>query len=345
MLRTFLILPLAGAVAGCATLAKGPAQPLVVSSTHDSATVVLPQVPEASGRTPHVFRVVPRAQLVVRAAPDDQNWAEQIVSRRFDRRTFLNLVNPVGWAVDLLTGAAWKHSTMVVSFSFPEEVVRTTDTVYVRIREAPADSVAAAVLAALAIAAADANCDSTVVAQMSDVAERAAAAAPPSGILMERATVAVETARTRLEDICARPFELDEAVAAELAEFERSLTVQPDDDLLEPIFFATDQTLHSEGDSNRLERVAQAIAENSGDIMLVVTGYADPAGTGAYNYRLGLARAAQVVETLWRHGAPRDCCIIRSLGSRIEAQVAPGRSGGDSQAHLNRRVTFEVILR
>lgn len=92
---------------GCATVFTSRHDQLVVRSTPDSA-LVRTGSGRSLGPTPLVLhqRVRPERLRLERRfhAPADVH-----VSRRLKWVSFLNLINPIGWAVDLWSGAAWRY--------------------------------------------------------------------------------------------------------------------------------------------------------------------------------------------------------------------------------------------
>lgn len=104
-------------------------------------------------------------------------------------------------------------------------------------------------------------------------------------------------------------------------------------------------TAYFEFDSAALSSDAIAVAseqsqflKDNTDHTVVIIGGADERGTEAYNYRLGLRRAASVRKELIRQGVPASRIQIRSVG---ESQPVANGHDEDSWAQ-NRRAEVHV---
>lgn len=132
---------------------------------------------------------------------------------------------------------------------------------------------------------------------------------------------------------------LEEEFEAEVERLELSLLVTP------PVHFAFDDaTLHSEY-TPVLRRFADVVGEHKGEVVVTVEGFTDPAGSDAYNKRLGMARAEAVRDYLTNQ-ANLSGIEIRtvSYGEDRPRQVKPGEAGPGIEGWENRRVALVVDL-
>ena len=107
-----------------------------------------------------------------------------------------------------------------------------------------------------------------------------------------------------------------------------------------PVHFAFDAAQVDVDDQPTLERFAQLVQRHYPGSMITVEGFADPAGSAAYNRRLSERRAAAVRESLVAMGLPAT--QIRSVGYGEDRLIVPGAAGEAAGAELNRRVVFVV---
>lgn len=132
---------------------------------------------------------------------------------------------------------------------------------------------------------------------------------------------------------------LEEEFEAEVERLELSLLVTP------PVHFDFDDaTLHSEY-TPVLRRFAEVVGEHKGEIVVTVEGFTDPAGSDAYNKRLGMARA-EAVRNYLTSQANLGGMEIRtvSYGEDRPRQVKPGEAGPGVTGWENRRVALVVDL-
>jgi peptidoglycan-associated lipoprotein len=92
-------------------------------------------------------------------------------------------------------------------------------------------------------------------------------------------------------------------------------------------------------DEKALDDVASVVNKRP-DMKVTVEGYADSAGSAAYNKRLGQRRAEAVREHLVASGLPADKVTAVSYGDDKDKQLAPGAWGERGQA--NRRVALVI---
>jgi peptidoglycan-associated lipoprotein len=89
-----------------------------------------------------------------------------------------------------------------------------------------------------------------------------------------------------------------------------------------------------------LERFATVVQQYYGGAAITVEGFADPAGSRAYNLALSQRRADAVREFLADRGVSPS--LISSVGYGSTRQVRPGAMRDDPGAQLNRRVAFVI---
>ena len=105
--------------------------------------------------------------------------------------------------------------------------------------------------------------------------------------------------------------------------------------------FATNDATLSEEDKPLLDDFARAIKNNHSDAVVTVEGFADPAGSAAFNQRLGQRRAETVRDYLVGTGGLADSQVRAvSYGEATNRLVRPGASGDAGRD--NRRVSLVV---
>jgi peptidoglycan-associated lipoprotein len=110
-----------------------------------------------------------------------------------------------------------------------------------------------------------------------------------------------------------------------------------------PVHFAFDEAEVRELDRPVLSRFAAVVKEFYGDALITVEGFADPAGSEAYNIRLGKQRADAVKQYLTTAGGlPADQVRTVSYGEAADRQVVPGARGPGTTGIENRRVALVV---
>lgn len=107
-----------------------------------------------------------------------------------------------------------------------------------------------------------------------------------------------------------------------------------------PVHFGFDDAAVRASDQASLERFAQVAAKHYPGSMITVEGFADPAGSAAYNLRLSRERADAVRDFLVTKGL--DGSLLKTVGYGKTRLVKPGAEGDEPGAELNRRVTFVV---
>ncbi|NII55035.1 OmpA family protein [Luteibacter sp. SG786] len=105
-------------------------------------------------------------------------------------------------------------------------------------------------------------------------------------------------------------------------------------------FAFNDSTLREE-DKPLLDDFAKVVSGNFPEAVITVEGFADPAGSTAFNRRLGQARADAVRDYLVSTGGlSADKVRAVSYGEARNRQVLPGQSGEGGEP--NRRVTLVI---
>jgi len=104
--------------------------------------------------------------------------------------------------------------------------------------------------------------------------------------------------------------------------------------------FAFNSATLNDQDKPALQNFAQTISKYHPNVLITVEGFADPAGSRAYNHRLGMQRADAVRDFLVQNGIGADQVRAVSYGKDANRQVVKGASrdrGAD-----NRRVSLTV---
>ena len=110
-----------------------------------------------------------------------------------------------------------------------------------------------------------------------------------------------------------------------------------------PVHFAFDDATVRELDRPVLDRFASVVKEFYPDALITVEGFADPAGSRAYNQRLGMRRANSVKKYLTTSGGLQaDRVKTVSYGESADRQVVPGAQGPGVTGIENRRVALVV---
>jgi peptidoglycan-associated lipoprotein len=106
--------------------------------------------------------------------------------------------------------------------------------------------------------------------------------------------------------------------------------------------FAYDSADLNNTDQAPLEEFAQAISQHHPNALITVEGFTDPAGSVAYNQRLGLARANAVKSYLQTQGLGEKGLRAVSYGEAQNRQIKPGAWGESGK--VNRRVALVVEM-
>jgi peptidoglycan-associated lipoprotein len=110
-----------------------------------------------------------------------------------------------------------------------------------------------------------------------------------------------------------------------------------------PVHFGFDSSELRESDRPVLDRFAGVVKEYYPGALVTVEGFADPAGSQAYNVRLGQRRANAVRDYLaGTAGLSADELKAVSYGEVRNRQVVPGAKGPGDTGVENRRVTLVI---
>lgn len=107
-----------------------------------------------------------------------------------------------------------------------------------------------------------------------------------------------------------------------------------------PVHFGFDDAAVRQQDQAALEKFAQVANTHYKGATITIEGFADPAGSQAYNLRLSRERADAVRDYLVGKGL--DGAQLRTVGYGKTRLVRPGAQASAEGAELNRRVTFVV---
>jgi peptidoglycan-associated lipoprotein len=110
-----------------------------------------------------------------------------------------------------------------------------------------------------------------------------------------------------------------------------------------PVNFAFDDATIRPEDVPALDRFARVVQNYYQGSKITVEGFADPAGTMAYNRALSTRRAQSVLAHLTTAGVNPD--LIEAIGYGETRQVVMGAERDDPGAEKNRRVVFVVESR
>ncbi len=107
-----------------------------------------------------------------------------------------------------------------------------------------------------------------------------------------------------------------------------------------PVHFDFNKATVRPVDQAALEKFAAVAAKYYGGAQITVEGFADPAGSAAYNLRLSRNRAESVREFIASKGVA--AANVKTVGYGEARQVRKNAKGSDVGAELNRRVTFVI---
>jgi peptidoglycan-associated lipoprotein len=112
-----------------------------------------------------------------------------------------------------------------------------------------------------------------------------------------------------------------------------------------PVHFAFDDATIQPGDWELLDRFASIVRAHYEDAIITVEGFTDPAGSAAYNLRLGEFRARAVKEYLVGQGLRENQIRVVSYGQDESRQIVPGAQGPGEEGWQNRRVSMVIDFR
>ena len=134
---------------------------------------------------------------------------------------------------------------------------------------------------------------------------------------------------------------LDQELQAFRSEY--NVSIERTKDLMKfnvPVHFEFDKSELREADRPVLDRFATVVKEYYPGALVTVEGFTDPAGTAAYNRRLGQHRADAVREYLASAGGFETKSV--SYGESRNRQVVPGAKGPGDAGLENRRVALVI---
>lgn len=107
-----------------------------------------------------------------------------------------------------------------------------------------------------------------------------------------------------------------------------------------PVHFAFNDATVRTTDHELLSRFADIVGNYYDGALITVEGFADPAGSRAYNQRLSERRAAAVATYLQSNGLAG--ANLRTVGYGEDRLVEPGAQGPGQSGLVNRRVAFVI---
>lgn len=107
-----------------------------------------------------------------------------------------------------------------------------------------------------------------------------------------------------------------------------------------PVNFAFDDSNVRQEDMAALDRFVQVAQKYYPNSVITVEGFADPAGSAAYNRRLSEARAENVKAYMVSKGVSAD--LVKSVGYGENRLVSEDAWGDQPGALANRRVVFVI---
>ncbi len=194
------------------------------------------------------------------------------------------------------------------------------------------------VLAALAVAAAvgTGGCAAKVDRDVyeADIARIRSEMAGLDG-RVERNEAGLAEMRARLDALAQDLSALEEEFDAQVARLEYGVRFAA------PVHFDFDRADVRPADVPLLERFADVVGHHYDGAIITVEGFADPAGSQAYNQRLSERRAEAIVSWLASSGG-LDRGMFRTVGYGETRLVDPGAAGPGPDGLRNRRVAFVV---
>jgi peptidoglycan-associated lipoprotein len=109
-----------------------------------------------------------------------------------------------------------------------------------------------------------------------------------------------------------------------------------------PVNFEFDEANVRPEDQPVLEKFAAVVKGYYPNAIVTVEGFTDPAGSRAYNERLGMARAEAVKAYLLTQGLTDVQVRVVSYGEETDRLVRPDASGPGAEGQENRRVSLVI---
>jgi peptidoglycan-associated lipoprotein len=162
---------------------------------------------------------------------------------------------------------------------------------------------------------------------------------------------AMEEQRAALEAERSERLAADQRLAADLAQLRTDLqalrtefgakieAVEGGLSFALPVHFPFNVAAVQSDDVAALDRFADVVNKHFTGAVVTIEGFADPAGTQAYNKRLSSQRADAVKAHLLTRNITAQ---VRTVGYGEERQVVPNAEKDDAGAELNRRVVFVI---
>jgi peptidoglycan-associated lipoprotein len=149
---------------------------------------------------------------------------------------------------------------------------------------------------------------------------------------------------TRIDSLNARMTTLESDLAAFRSEYNVSLEeMQGALKFNVPVHFEFASSELREADRPVLDRFAGVVREHYPNAVITIEGFADPAGSRAFNQQLGMDRAESVRGYLASSGALADASLKTvSYGEASNRQVVPGAQGPGPEGMENRRVALVI---
>lgn len=153
-----------------------------------------------------------------------------------------------------------------------------------------------------------------------------------------------EELSARIDGLDARMRGFEREIQAFRSDFD--VTVKRFDNMMSfnvPVHFEFDQSELRPSDRPVLDRFASVVRAYYPNAVVTVEGFTDPAGSEAYNLRLGKARADAVRDYLVTSGGlASDRVRSVSYGKASDRLVAPDASGPGEAGMANRRVALVI---
>ena len=131
--------------------------------------------------------------------------------------------------------------------------------------------------------------------------------------------------------------DLENEFGARVERIETSLRVHA------PVYFGFDDAQLEGNQVAVLDRLAAVLQEHYPEALITVEGFADPAGSTAYNLRLGKLRAEEVRSYLISRGGLSEQQVRAvSYGEEVDRQVVPGAAGPGEAGRENRRAVIVI---
>jgi peptidoglycan-associated lipoprotein len=147
---------------------------------------------------------------------------------------------------------------------------------------------------------------------------------------------------TRVDSLDGRVNALEQELAALKSEYNVSIEKMKGALKFDvPVHFDFDQAALRDQDRPVLDKFASVVQEYYPDAVLTIEGFADPAGSRAYNMQLGMRRAEAVRDYLSGTSLAASMRTV-SYGEAADRQVVPGAQGPGDVGMQNRRVALVI---